>query len=127
VPGEKSGSPAKKRAAALSALIRQNLGVCQATRIVDCDVQKIPARAPGCRVPTAASHAMTGTDKAAELLGVDVYELAGPTPNVAVLGFHWIECAQSRQSRRRTDALNSRLRDTERNDDAILRKTQPSQ
>ena len=81
---------------ALLPLIGQDLREGQARGVVDGDVDKLPADATRLALSaTVAGDAMADAVEAAELLDVDVDQLAGRLPLVAAHGLGGIEVAQA--------------------------------
>ena len=94
---EPLGGAAEELGRSLAALGVEDLGVGEAGMVVDADMEVLPAAATPTAAPAAADAVANAVD-AAELLGVDVDELAGALAFVAD------------DRRRRGDALLRRVR-----------------
>ena len=86
--GEPGQRPLEEGHGALLALVGQDLGVGEARGVVDADVQEVPADAALLAAPVAGDAVADAVDPA-ELLDVEVDQLAGPLALVADRSRAW--------------------------------------
>ena len=106
--GEPTDGTVEEAGASLAALVGQDLGVGEARAVVDGDVQVLPAEA-SLAAGAIAGDAVADAVDAAELLGVDMDQLAGPGALVAHrrrLGFQRGEPAETEPAQHRPDGGN---------------------
>src|SRR5216683_5210600 len=87
VPGDEAS---EEGGSGRGSFVSQNLGVSQSGGIVDGDVNELPAGASAA-LPAVAGDTVADDLNAAQLLGVDMYELAGLVSLVAADGFCRVE------------------------------------
>lgn len=97
------------------ALVGQDLGIGQARGVIDGDVQVFPADAAVAvdRAGSAAGDAVPDAGDPAELLGVDVHELAGTLALVAHDRCWRIEALEAAEAEATQDAADGRERQGE--------------
>src|ERR687892_894905 len=112
---EPSESPLEEGDGAGLALVGQDLGVSQARGIIDRDVQVLPADAAVAvdHAGVAAGDAVPDAGDLAELLGVDVHELAGALALVAHDRRGRIEALEAAEATTAQDAADGRERQAE--------------
>lgn len=91
---------------ALLLLVGQDLGEGDPRCIVDGDVDKLPAGAPGLAQPSIAGDPVTDAVEARELLDVDVNQLAGVSPLVAANRLGGLERCQAIEAEALEDAAD---------------------
>src|SRR5579875_2363962 len=94
-------------------LVVENLGVGKAGSVIDTDVHELPAAATGALAQAAvARYTVSGAPVAdpPELLDVDVDQLAGALPLVAVGGLRWLEGTEPAKADSGQDARDGRGR-----------------
>ena len=124
--GEPTDGTVEEAGASLAALVGQDLGVGEARAVVDGDVQVLPAEA-SLAAGAIAGDAVADAVDAAELLGVDMDQLAGPGALVAHrrrLGFQRGEPAETEPAQHRPDGGNGH---PERAGDPGAAPAQPAQ
>ena len=129
VPGEPVERAAEEGDGAFLFLVRQKLGVGQARGVVDADVQHLPADAVVAidHSGTAAGNAVADAADAAEFLGVEVQQLAGPLTLVAHDRRRRVERLQAAETEPAQHRAHGRARQAELAGDPIARQALPAQ
>ena len=107
-------------------LVREHVGEADASVVVDRHKQHFPASAFD-RIATIAGDAMTGSLDAAELLGVDVQQIASGGMFVTGNRSHWLEVLHPRQAGTSQNATDRALGDGQADRDPRLGQALPSQ
>ncbi len=124
-PGDRSF---QERDAGGAFLVGEDLDVGEAAGVVDRDVDVLPAGLVGAPVALAAAgDSMTGTFEPAELLDVDVDQLAGVAAAVPVRWFRWLEPRQPVQPEAAQHRAHRRRRHVQLGRDPRARPPQPTQ
>jgi len=111
--GEPSAGVAHEACAAAAGLVWQDLSVGEAGEVINRDVHELPSgllSAAGC---SHAGDAMPRLAEAAELLDIQVQQLASVAPLVAAGRDRWLEACHRTQTAARQDRTDCRPRDAE--------------